>query len=104
MEQESDETVPPAWAHAGALRQGPDGRVGRALRELIEKYAEREALQIAEAYACRGDADSALEWLERAYVQRDPGLRWVKPDPLVRDLHADPRWPPFLEKTGLADS
>lgn len=34
-----------------------------ALRELIEKYADSDAAQIAEAYAYRGEADRAFEWL-----------------------------------------
>ena len=45
-----------------------------ALRELIEKYAEDGAYQIAEVHAVRGEADAAFEWLERAYAQRDSGL------------------------------
>ena len=54
-------------------------------------------------YAARGEADHAFDWLERAYVQRDPGLAEMKPDPLFRSLHADPRWDAFLRKMGLAD-
>lgn len=73
-----------------------------ALRELIEKYAQTHAVEITTAYAYRGDADRAFEWLERAYVQRDPGLVSLKCYPLLRGLHADPRWQPFLEKMGLA--
>ncbi len=44
------------------------------LRELIDRCAGDGALQIAEAFAYRGDADLAFEWLERAYLQRDSGL------------------------------
>jgi hypothetical protein len=40
--------------------------------------------------------------MERAYAQHDPGLISMKVDPLLRSLHADPRWQPFLEKMGLA--
>ncbi len=50
-----------------------------------------------------GEVDSAIEWLERAYRQRDPGLSSLKLDPLLANLHDDPRWPVFLEKMGLAD-
>ena len=72
------------------------------LHELIEKNAAGAAYQIAEAYAYRGEANLAFEWLERAYTQRDPGTGMVKADPLMRDLAGDPRWQPFLEKMGLA--
>ena len=59
--------------------------------------------QIAEVYAFRGEIDTAFEWLERAYRQRDGGLPdFLKLDPLLANLHDDPRWPVFLEKMGLA--
>lgn len=75
-----------------------------ALQELTAKYAGDSAFQIAEVYAARGAADTAFEWLERAYAQRDGGLAsWLKTSPHLRALHADPRWPAFLKKMGLAD-
>ena len=61
------------------------------------------ALQIAEAFAYRGDRDQAFAWLERAYAQRDAGMSMVRASPSMRGLHGDPRWRPFVEKVGLAD-
>ena len=72
-----------------------------ALRELIEKYADGGAYQIAEVHAARGEADAAFEWLDRAYAQRDGGLAEMKPSPRLRSLHGDPRWDAFLRKVGL---
>ena len=74
-----------------------------ALQELIANHAMSSAFQVAEVHAMRGETDLAFEWLDRAYGQRDPGLSYMKPDPLLRSLHADPRWEPFLRKMGLAD-
>ena len=74
-----------------------------ALRGLIEKDSAGAAFQIAVGYAYRGETDLAFEWLERAYVQRDPGVGSTKVSPTLRNLHGDPRWKPFLEKMGLAD-
>jgi TolB-like protein/Tfp pilus assembly protein PilF len=74
-----------------------------AQQELIDKCAEDGALQIAEAFAYRGNADLAFEWLERAYLQRDSGLAQMQSWPLLRNLHGDPRWRPFLEKMGLIE-
>ena len=74
-----------------------------ALRELIAKYAENDAWQIAQIYAHRGESDRAFEWLERAHALRDPGLIELKPSPLCRTLHDDPRWNAFLSKVGLAN-
>jgi hypothetical protein len=74
-----------------------------ALNELIKNEAELAAFQIAEVYAYRGDKDKAFEWLERARRQRDPGLGDLPKDPLLENLHDDPRWNAFLRTMGLAD-
>jgi adenylate cyclase len=73
------------------------------LAELIAKTGETAAYQIAEVYAYRGDKDRAFEWLERARRQRDPGLSFLRRDPLLPNLHDDPRWNAFLHTMGLAD-
>ena len=59
------------------------------------------AYQIAEAFAWRGENERSFEWLERAYVQRDPGLGHTFTDPFFAPLHEDPRWPLFLRKMGF---
>src|SRR5438105_2151079 len=74
-----------------------------ALAELTKTDSETAAYQIAEVYAYRGDKDKAFEWLERARRQRDPGLGNLRRDPLVENLHSDPRWNAFLRTMGLAD-
>jgi Flp pilus assembly protein TadD len=72
-----------------------------ALRQLIEGYADNMAIQIAQAYAARGEAGAAFEWLERAYSQRDPGVTQVRMNHFLRSLQADPRWDAFLKKMGF---
>jgi tetratricopeptide (TPR) repeat protein len=71
------------------------------LHALIEGFGWTAAFQIAEAYAYRGEADKAFEWLERAHAQRDPGVTYSAHDWFLRVLHGDPRWPPFLRRLGL---
>jgi tetratricopeptide (TPR) repeat protein len=90
------------WALA-ILYHGMDRRADsdEALREVIEKYAEDAAYQIAEVHGTRGEADAAFEWLERAHAQRDSGLTEMMPSPRFRPLHGDPRWGAFLEKMGF---
>jgi TolB-like protein/class 3 adenylate cyclase/Flp pilus assembly protein TadD len=73
-----------------------------ALKELTDTDAAGSAYQIAEGHAYRNEADLAFQWMERAYAQHDPGLISMKVDPLLRRLHDDPRWRPFLKKMGLA--
>ena len=99
---------PEEWVRLWALAivhhaAGHGSEADAALSELIAKHAEDSAYQIASVYAARGETDLAFEWLERAYVQRDPGLSFTKPDPFLRSLHADPRWSAFLRKMGFPE-
>ncbi|HET9326949.1 MAG TPA: tetratricopeptide repeat protein, partial [Candidatus Eisenbacteria bacterium] len=89
-----------AIVHHG-LGQGAESVA--ALRELIEKYSDAAAYQVAEVHATRGEADAAFEWLERAYTQRDAGLGALISSGQFRSLHEDPRWRAFLKKMGLED-
>ena len=52
-------------------------------------------------YAWRGDRDQAIHWLERARVQKDGGIPYVKMDPLLRKLKGDPRYEAILVATGF---
>jgi serine/threonine protein kinase/Tfp pilus assembly protein PilF len=74
----------------------------QALDEAIAKHATDSAYQIAEARSWRGEKDSAFEWLERAYGQRDGGLAEAKIDPLLENLRGDPRYEALLRKLNLA--
>ena len=73
-----------------------------ALQALIDGFSWTAAYQVAEVYAFRNELDKALEWLERAYVQRDPGVPFSKADVFLRPLHHDSRWQPFLWRIGFA--
>jgi serine/threonine protein kinase len=80
---------------------GKKNEADASLAELIKKYQEVGAIQIGELHAYRGEIDSAFEWLERAYKQRDGGLSEIKGDPLLKNLEKDPRWFAFLKKMKL---
>ncbi|HYN15983.1 MAG TPA: tetratricopeptide repeat protein, partial [Terriglobales bacterium] len=101
MEREPE----PVWRlHGLALAYHALGRkkeADAALAEYVAKYHADWAFQIAELYAFRGEADRALEWLERAYAQRDGGLAEMKGDPLLKSLEHDPRYAAFLKKMRL---
>ena len=67
----------------------------QALEELIARYAQDYAVQIAEIYPRRGEKDKAFEWLQCAYMQRDGGLSDIKFDVLLTacgQMGASPRW------------
>jgi len=64
-----------------------------ALSELVTKYHEGAAYQIAQVYAFRNQSDEAFAWLDRAYAQRDSGLIGTKVDP-YQELAPRPRGMP----------
>jgi adenylate cyclase len=77
------------------------GRKAEADRTLAAALAsknlpESAAYQVALVYAHRGSTDQAFQWLERAWQQRDAGMHWMKFDPLLRGLAADPRFKALL--------
>jgi tetratricopeptide (TPR) repeat protein len=82
---------------------GRNSEADKALEAQIAHWAETGAFYVAETYAFRGDHDRALEWLERAYRQRDPALIEITGEPLFKSLEADPRFKAFLRKMNLPD-
>ncbi|HUI65796.1 MAG TPA: protein kinase [Bacteroidota bacterium] len=72
-----------------------------ALTEFIKGYQDVDAYQIAEVFSYRGESDKAFEWLDRAYTQRDPGLVFLKIDPLLVDIRKDPRYMKLMKKMKL---
>jgi serine/threonine protein kinase/tetratricopeptide (TPR) repeat protein len=77
---------------------GNKSEADRALDQLIQKHQNGMAAAIAAIYAYQGNNDKAFEWLERGYQLHDYGLLGVKIEPLLLNLHDDPRWRPFLKK------
>ena len=71
-----------------------------ALTELIDKYEQDAAYNIACVMAFRGEVDRAFEWLEKSAQYNDPGLPEIVTDPLFTNIHSDSRWLPFLDRIG----
>ena len=72
-----------------------------ALSELITKYRNLLAYQIAEVYAWRGETDKAFEWLQTSFDNHDTGTISLLIDPLMRSLRDDTRYKAMLKKLGL---
>jgi tetratricopeptide (TPR) repeat protein len=72
-----------------------------AFDRLIAKYESGAAYQIAQVYAYRGESDKSLEWLERAYQKRDPGLTEINSDPVFKNIRRDARYIELLKKMRL---
>ena len=49
-------------------------------------------LALARAYAAVGDIDRGMEWLQRAFEERTIWVGWVRVDPELAPLRADPRY------------
>lgn len=57
-----------------------------------------DSLLIAGVYAKLGEFDRALNWLESAYAQRDNTLLSLATSPILKPLHADPRFATLLRR------
>jgi hypothetical protein len=61
-------------------------------------------IRVATLYAHAGDRDSALTWLERGLVGREPNLPYIgaTPSPGIWEfVHEDPRFQALLEAMHL---
>ncbi len=105
LSQISREKIAGYRLHGEAMALFSLGRIEDSNRQLESLIAEGEnwAFQVAGTCAWHGEIDKAFEWLERAYDVRDAGIPLTKIHPLLKSLHPDPRWEPFLSKIGLAD-
>ena len=56
---------------------------------------------IASFYAVLGDAPHALDWLERAYAERDGTLILIKVHPRLDGLRGEPRFRDLLARMNL---
>ena len=93
----SCETKPDYWVSQWCLAVIYDklGRHADAEAELSKLKAaqgDAAAYQYATIYAQWGNRARALEWLETALRLRDPGLIYVKTDPLMDPLRKEPRF------------
>jgi tetratricopeptide (TPR) repeat protein len=63
---------------------------------VLSKYkaaqGDASAYQYATIHAQWGNRAKALEWLETALRLRDPGLEYLKTDPLMDPLRKEPRF------------
>ncbi len=93
----SCDTKPDYWASQWCLAVIYDklGRHVDAEAELAKIKAangDAAAYQYATIYAQWGNRAKALEWLATALRLRDPGLEYLKTDPLLDPLRKEPRF------------
>jgi len=73
-----------------------------AQQTLLEEYGDLASFQQAIIFASWGDYDKSVEYLERGFEVRDPGMGLVN-TPLFHVLNDHPGYQAVLAKMGLAD-
>jgi serine/threonine protein kinase/tetratricopeptide (TPR) repeat protein len=89
-------------AHAYAV-SGQIAEAKNLLDRLIElaKMKYVSTYDVAEVYAGLGKQGLALDWLEKAFEERSRVLVFLKVEPNVDGLHAEPRFKAILKKMRL---
>jgi TolB-like protein/Tfp pilus assembly protein PilF len=91
-----------------AFGYGVTGRRDRASEILLEltdisKQRYIASSDFALVAVGLGDQDQAIHWLERACEERDPHLPFLRVDPCLMSLRADPRFEELLVRIGLGN-
>jgi TolB-like protein/lipoprotein NlpI len=83
---------------------GRETEANAALQSLIQKFADTDAFWIAANYACRNDRARALQWLNRAYDQREAKVAIeIVGESLFRNVADDPAYKALLRKLNLPE-
>jgi len=82
-------------SYAGALRQ--------ATAVELAKHGDEGgvAFDAGSNYAMAGDRARALDWLEKAYAERDPNMTYISCMPIFDPLRAEPRFQALLRRMNL---
>ncbi len=95
----------PGWQAVGrAMAFDALGRRAEADQLLAQLQTDYTGFQyqVAQIYAHRHDREHALQWLDRARQDHDPGyINYLKCDPLLSALRTDPRYQAMLARLNL---
>ncbi|MGE5326773.1 MAG: protein kinase domain-containing protein, partial [Deltaproteobacteria bacterium] len=73
----------------------------------LKKRAKTEYVclyELGAIYAALNDKDSAFQYLNHAYDDRDVCMPWLVSDPRLTSLHSDPRFKGLARKVGFPDT
>ena len=88
-------------------RQGRQAEARALVETSIQEYIRLRKFGVschaAEIYAVIGEKDLAIEWLNKAYQERNPLLPYVKVMPSYECLRSDPRFNALLARLGLGN-
>ncbi len=86
-----------ARGYAAAGKRTEALKIISQLRELLKRRYVSSYV-IAQIYAALGDPSRALQWLDKAYQDRDGQLERLKVDPGFDSLRSDPRFQDLLRR------
>lgn len=94
-------TLGQAYAAAGRMTDAK-----RILDKLLTRGAEQyvPSYWIGLVYASMGDKDKAIQYLEKASLERSSWLVWANVEPRFDTLRSDPRFASLLSRIGLVPS
>jgi tetratricopeptide (TPR) repeat protein len=84
-----------------------EGDYREAMRRLGDTLAELRSVryvspwEIAQSYLCAGEHSRALDWLERAFEERDPMMPYLSAYPFLDPLREEPRFFDLLRRMNL---
>jgi len=81
--------------YSGALRAAAETLEAQSRTRFVTPW------QIGTLYARAGEADKALEYLERAYEAHDPNIPYLSVDPIFDFMRDDPRFQALMGRLGL---
>ncbi|MCR4404156.1 MAG: tetratricopeptide repeat protein [Candidatus Acetothermia bacterium] len=94
------------WACAGRgiafAQMGRRSEAEAALAELMSRPRQIDRASLIGLLHFRlGQSDEGFTWAERAWEEHDPGLLWLRIDPLLDELRADQRYLALMDRMGL---
>jgi TolB-like protein/Tfp pilus assembly protein PilF len=89
------------YAYAASGKRDKALKILNKLKQLSRQHYVSPYTQ-ALIYTGLGENDRAFEWLEKAYADRNDFLVWLKVDPELDRLRADPRFTDLLRRVGFS--
>jgi len=84
---------------------GETDKASELMKEMMTKAEESSigspSFYLAMLYAQIGVKDTAFEWLEKSYQDREVEMYWLKVEPPFKPLYNDSRWQEMLDKVGF---
>ena len=76
----------------------------KKLLSRIETVAQQQYVcnyEIAQVYASMGDRDQAFKWLNTGVTQQCDCMIWLRGEPWMESLRADPRYLDLIQRVGF---